>query len=130
MEYTDYGALSIKATGANAFPVENALVRIRGASEENRFIEYSRVTDEDGATQKVYLPAPRLADSLAPSPPEAPYAIYDVQVSKEGYYTSNFYGVSVFPGIYAILPVNMIPLRENKSESIDSTITQNEKLLK
>ena len=111
-----------------AFPVENALVRIRGAAEENRFIEYSRVTDEDGVTEKVYLPTPKLSDSLTPTSPELPYAVYDVQVSKDGYYTSNFYGVTVFPGIYAVLPVNMIPLRENQSESNNTTITQNEKL--
>ena len=41
-----YGQLEIRATKANgALPVKDAIVRIKGAEEENRFIVYSVLTD-------------------------------------------------------------------------------------
>lgn len=104
------GKLRIRAyTAGGALPVENALVKIKGAEEDNRLVAYTLVTDFDGLTPEVTLPAPSLEYSLSPDPSEAPYSIYDVEISAPGYYTKRFSGLTVFPGVNSIQLVNMIP---------------------
>lgn len=104
------GKLRIRAyTAGGALPVENALVKIRGAEEDNRLVAYTLVTDFDGLTPEVRLPAPSLEYSLSPDPLEAPYSVYDVEISAPGYYTKRISGLTVFPGVNSIQLVNMIP---------------------
>lgn len=104
------GKLRIRAyTAGGALPVENALVKIRGAEEDNRLVAYTLVTDFDGLTPEVRLPAPSLEYSLSPDPLEAPYSVYDVEISAPGYYTKRISGLTVFPGVSSIQLVNMIP---------------------
>ena len=104
------GKLRIRAyTAGGALPVENALVKIRGAEEDNRLVAYTLVTDFDGLTPEVTLPAPSLEYSLSPDPLEAPYSVYDVEISAPGYYTKRISGLTVFPGVNSIQLVNMIP---------------------
>ena len=104
------GKLRIRAyTAGGARPVENALVKIRGAEEDNRLVAYTLVTDFDGLTPEVRLPAPSLEYSLSPDPLEAPYSVYDVEISAPGYYTKRISGLTVFPGVNSIQLVNMIP---------------------
>ena len=104
------GKLRIRAyTAGGALPVENALVKIRGAEEDNRLVAYTLVTDFDGLTPEVTLPAPSLEYSLSPDPLEAPYSVYDVEMSAPGYYTKRISGLTVFPGVSSIQLVNMIP---------------------
>lgn len=106
----DIGTLSVRAyTASGGLPVEGALVRITGAEEDNRMIAYSLITDRDGKTETVSLPAPKKSNSTAPNQPDSPYAIYDITVSRDGYYTRNIKGVSVFSGVGSIQLVNMIP---------------------
>ena len=104
------GKLRIRAyTAGGALPVENALVKIKGAEENNRLVAYTLVTDFDGLTPEVTLPAPSLEYSLSPDPVEAPYSIYDVEISAPGFYTKRISGLTVFPGVNSIQLVNMIP---------------------
>lgn len=104
------GKLRIRAyTASGALPVENALVKIRGAEEDNRLVAYTLVTDSDGLTPEVNLPAPSLEYSLSPDPAEAPYSIYDVEISAPGFYTKRISGLTIFPGVNSIQLVNMIP---------------------
>ena len=109
----NFGTLSVRAyTAGGALPVPDALVRILGAEEENRFVSNTVFTDIDGKTPTVSLPAPPASYSLSPSPPMSPYAIYDVEISADGYYSKRVLGVPIYPGIYSVLPVNMIPQGE------------------
>ena len=114
MQLTDKGDLVIHATMASgALPVPGTIVRIRGAEEENRFIVYSVITDEDGNTGRISLPAPAKEYSLSPNEAEKAYSIYDIELTAEGYYPKRIYSVAVFPGITATQPINMIPLSQN-----------------
>ena len=130
MAFDESGTLTVRTYGANAFPIEGATVRIRGAAEENRFVEYSVITDEDGVTVPVVLPAPDRSNSLSPNGVGASYAPYDVEIIKDGYYTKKIYGVAIFSGVGAFLPVNMIPFTSSEmggrypEGNIDATITQ------
>lgn len=110
MSETDYGRLSVKATiGGGALPVKNAHVHIYGVSENNRGIEYSVITDVDGVTEWINLPAPPVALSLGPHPNESAYSLYNMDISADGYYTKRFFDIPVFDGISTVQNVSMIP---------------------
>ena len=104
------GYLRVSVTsGGLAYPVEGAVVLIRGGEPEDSGVIYSLRTDASGQTGRVALPAK--ASSLSESPGNAePYLSYGVEVMKEGYAKSAVNEVRVFEGIYATLPVNLVPL--------------------
>lgn len=104
------GSLRVRAyTAGGALPVKDAVVRITGAEEDNRMIAYSLVTDRDGQTESVVLPAPSINYSLSPDPGELPYSVYDVVITAPGYLTRRINGLTIFSGINSLQTVNMIP---------------------
>ena len=104
------GSLRIRAyTAGGALPVKGATVRITGAEEFNRLVTYSLVTDRDGQTEVVTLPAPSINYSLTPDAAETPYAVYDVVITAPGYLTKRINGLTVFSGVNSVQLVNMIP---------------------
>lgn len=110
MAEQSYGRLIINTyAGSGAIPIPNSTVRIRGVDENNRFIEYSVLTDEDGTSPTINLPTQDISYSLTQNPAEAPYSNYDVEVIKDGYYTKKIYSVPIFSGVTSILPVTMLP---------------------
>ena len=132
MSYNDVGTLIVKTyTAGEALPVANAVVRIIGAEEDNRFSEFSLLTDIDGLTPRISLPAPRKNISLSPNPTSAPYARYKVEVSADGYYPKIINNVALFSAIDTFLPVNMIPLAVYKNgvdfprNTLNSTVEEN-----
>ena len=105
------GTLTVMTLAAEeAFPIPDSVVRIKGASDANREIQYTLFTDEDGITESVELPTPELALSLDPTYEGHVYAEYDVTVIKEGYYTKLLRGVTVFPNTDSVLNVSMLPI--------------------
>lgn len=118
MNLDDFGTLRIRATSASgAIPIMGAIVRIMGGEESNIQIVKSLVTDNDGITPKVKLPTPKRSYSLTPEDEESPFALYDVEVTADGYYAKRIIGVAIFSGINAILPVNMIPESDSPVEN-------------
>lgn len=111
MNYNDSGTLTVKTyIAGGARPVPESVVRISGVDAENNLVEYSVVTDRDGITPKVILPTPLKSTSLSPSPPQIPYAQYNIEVTAEGYYPKRIENVALFSGIDSYQSVNMIPL--------------------
>lgn len=105
-----YGTLSVRAYSAGgALPVSDAVVRIFGAEEDNRLVSYSLLTDSDGVTPPVQLPTRSRALSLTPEPSEIPYSVYDIEISADGYIEKRISGIPIFPGVYSLQPINMIP---------------------
>ena len=132
---TDYGTLLVRTTTASgAYPVAGVNVSITGTSEIGKDVRFSVMTDENGTTQAILLPAPPRALSLSPESAETPYASYDVEIFKQGYYRKKLFDVAIFPGIASILPVNMIPSTPYNTEenaprdNENATITENEGL--
>ena len=116
MVYSGNGSLTVKAIIAEgALPVENVLINIRGADEENRFVEYSFLTDKDGLTESVVLPTPAVQYSLSPSPTEIPYASYDITAIADGYYPISIVGAAVFANTHSLQVINMIPITESSN---------------
>ena len=130
----DFGNLVVRTyTAGGGLPVAGALVRISGAEEINRFVAHTLLTDLDGSTRSVSLPAPKRANSLTPNSSGESFALYNVEVEKEGYYTRRIYGLAIFPRVTTLLPVNMIPVSDTgESEfprgSIDTVIPDNSNL--
>lgn len=135
MKYNDSGKLTVRAyTAGGALPVANAVIRVRGIDENNRYISYSILTDIDGITSINSLPAPDKMISLSPGAVEVPYATYNIEASADGYYTKNISSVAIFSGENAILPINMIPISLDNGGSnyprgsLDTTVYENELL--
>lgn len=135
MEYTGSGTLTVRAyTAGGALPVENTVVRISGVDESNRFVEFSVLTDADGITRIIDLPSPDVSYSLSPGSSEIPYAVYDVEVSHDGYYTKTIKNVAIFSGINSNQPVNMIPIsitnggKDYPRGNLNATVKENENL--
>ena len=128
------GTLRVRAfTAGGALPVGGAIVRVRGASEDNSLVSFTSVTDRDGLSELMTLPAPSRDLSLSPSPEELPYSLYDLEISAEGYFTKQIRGLTVFPGINSIQLVSMIPGSGNTVEeyprgSINYIIPENDDL--
>ena len=118
MPMSDYGQFMARAYTAGALPVEGAIIRIVGGEEGNRTVAYSLITDRDGATDTIQLPAPRGSLSMEPDSSELPYSVYDLEISAEGYYPRRIYGITVFSGVKTIQEINMIPSSDNPEERI------------
>ena len=70
------------------------------------------MTDEDGETEPLKIPAPPVSNSLSPGG-ETPYSLVNVEVFADGYYSVMLMGVPIFTGISSTQTVNMIPLPES-----------------
>ncbi len=107
------GYLIVKVSTANgAIPIENASVIVQGKDEDNQEILLSFLTNRDGLTPKIMLPAPLKELSESPSPPSKPYSVYNIDVFKEGYYPQHYNGVPIFQNVTAVQSAHVIPISE------------------
>lgn len=112
-EITSNGYLIVKvSTASGAIPVEAVNVIIQGIEDTNSNILLSLVTDRNGLTTKISLPAPSKELSTSPSPESKPYSTYNIDVYKEGFYPQHYTGVPIFDGITAIQNARIIPIAE------------------
>ena len=135
MPFNRTGTLIINTSAAGgALPVSQTVVRIIGSVEENRDVQYSVLTDVDGVTEKITLPAPPRELSLSPGSPEPSYSLYNIEISAPGYYTKRIYDVAVFEGEETIQPVNMIPIAVHSNnvtyprDNLNTYVRENEML--
>ena len=134
MPNEESGILTFRTyTAGGALPVPGAVIRVHSSTEGASGFSRSLVTDRDGKTEPIVIPAPERYLSLSPSPAEAPYAAYDVEITAPGYYPKRINGLTVFPGINSIQLINMIPVTGAPTEdypmgNLDTTIPENESL--
>lgn len=103
-----------------AIPLEGAKVLIESSSDNPDNIppeRYELYTDGSGRTPEVMLWAPSALISQSSGSTAVPYALYDISVSKEGYYNVYFKNATVFDGIVSIQNVEALPLGENGSHN-------------
>ena len=111
MDYNETGKLTVRTyTASGALPVPKSVIQITGVDENNRFVNYSLITDSDGVTVVSGLPAPEKDLSLRPGVGILPYSAYDVTATADGYYSKRIHNVAIFSGEDAVLPINMIPI--------------------
>lgn len=108
-EYVDRGRLKLEVhTAAGRQPVEGARISISYTGDPEGTLEEA-VTDENGQSREIELPAPPLEYSMEPSEYQ-PYAEYTLRITREGYAPVDVTGTEVMPGILALQPVSMEPL--------------------
>ena len=135
MKYDNSGSFKIRTYSASgAMPTEGALVKIYGSDDYNKDVKYSLITDSDGTTAEILLPAPAVTYSLSPGAPEAPYAVYNVEIAKSGFYPKRIDNIPIFAGTKSVLPIEMIPLAYSNDgytvpqDNLNSVIYENEYL--
>ena len=97
---TGTGSLVVKvSTARGAIPLEGARVNIRGTDGQSSDVIYSLMTNRDGLTELVTLPAPARGLSESPGNP-TPYALYDLDIFKEGYIDLTEIGREVAMKVY------------------------------
>ena len=109
---TESGSLKVEAFASDrAFGVPSARVMIFLGLPSGNVAVFDGLTDIDGVTQSVRLPAPPKSLSQSPQTgqnPRLPYAVYSVYVEHPDYVRSVFTNVPVFSGIESIQPVRML----------------------
>ena len=135
MAFDKSGTLVVRTfTAGGALPVVGTVVKISGIDEDNRGVEYSVITDVDGVTAKISLPAPSATLSLSPKAPLPSYALYNIEISAPGFYTKRIFNVAVFDGTETIQPVNMIPRSNTENgityprDNLNTQVYENERL--
>ena len=114
-EKNELGYLVVRvSTALGAIPLENATVTLRGNTEESSGVIYSLLSDRDGLTKKVALPAPPRDLSAHPSQ-SVPFSSWNVDVFKEGYVPISFTGVPIYSAIVSVQPAVLVPISENFS---------------
>ena len=109
-------------------------MKIYGTDDYNKDVQYSLITDANGITEELHLPAPAKSYSTSPGAKEAPYAVYNVELAKDGYYPKRIDNVPIFSDTTALLPIEMIPLSYDAegtivpNNNLNATIYENDNL--
>lgn len=104
----EFGYLTVRvSTARGAIPLSDAIVNIRDG-EDSATVLYSLISDSDGKTERVALRTPPAENSESPSGASA-YAVYNIDVFKEGYIPLYFHNVPIFPSVISVQPAVMVP---------------------
>lgn len=108
-------------TANGALPVEGATVNIFNSSAlsadgsnippSDTDVIYSMRTNESGITEKVALATKSKELSTEPGNIR-PFLSYNIAVSADGFYDTEFINVPIFPGITSIQTVDLMPVSE------------------
>ena len=100
----------------NNFPVTDALVTVQEPGEGGRILE-ELPTDQSGQTEQLELAAPDMALSLESQNTIRPYSVYNLKISAPGYEDAEITGTEILPGVTAIQPVRLRPVKVSASET-------------
>ncbi len=104
---SDVGFVRVETFAANrAYPIPNAIIRIKNP-EDNSLVAVL-VTDADGTTSVLDLPAPDRNLSQTPEFTD-PFVNYYVDIRAEGYAPRDNLNLQMFGGIESVLPANLVP---------------------
>ncbi|MBQ9162703.1 MAG: hypothetical protein IJX74_05445 [Clostridia bacterium] len=106
------------STARGAIPLQNAEVRVSYHTDEAGDMRGQVIavmlTDRDGKTPPLELPAPARSASMSPSTNGVlPFSLYDAEISLGGFYRQEYTRIPIFDGITSIQPASLIPLPEN-----------------
>lgn len=106
------GSLKVEAFASDrAFGIPSARVMVFLELPGGNAAVFDGLTDINGSTESIRLPAPPKSISQSPQTganPRLPYAVYSVYVEHPDFVRSVFTNVPVFSGIESIQPVRML----------------------
>lgn len=109
-------------TARNALPVAGAKIVVTKVIGGETHTFYTLTTDVSGQTEEVILPAPPVALSQKPDSGIQPYALYDADITAEGYRPVGVRSLPVFEGILSVQRAAMIPaVNGGETETITDT---------
>lgn len=112
---TQKGYIQVRVSALReSVPIVGAKISITKPLGEDASVLWSDITDESGKSGIVELPAPDKALSESPNQNVIPYAVYNVKVEAQGFYTVYNINVQVFPGELSIVAVDMVPKMETE----------------
>lgn len=100
----------------NNFPVTDAVVTVQEPGEGGRILE-ELPTEQSGQTEQLELAAPDMALSLESQNTIRPYSVYNLKISAPGYEDAEITGTEILPGVTAIQPVRLRPVKVSASET-------------
>lgn len=100
----------------NNFPVTDAVVTVQEPGEGGRILE-ELPTDQSGQTEQLELAAPDMALSLESQNTIRPYSVYNLKISAPGYEDAEITGTEILPGVTAIQPVRLRPVKVSAPET-------------
>lgn len=106
-DHVDRGRLRIQVQ-SQARPIENAQVAVSYTGDPESTVEQV-VTDGNGQTEELTLPAPPLEYSMEPSASQ-PYAEYTLRITAPGYEPVTISGTEILPDATALQEVRLTPL--------------------
>jgi len=111
------GYLTFKTrTAQSALPVENVRITVSGSGKGNTEPIVTVLSDVNGNTERIELPAPPRMESMLPGFNGEPFSRYDVRAEADGFYPSEFFGAPVFEGVTSVQTINLVPLAEYTPE--------------
>ena len=114
------GSMRVEAySGDRAFGIGSARVMVFVELPSGNVAVFDGLTDNDGNTVSIKLPAPPGELSQTPQTgknPRLPYAVYSVYVEHPGFVRAVYTNVPVFSGIESIQPVRMLAKTEGVNE--------------
>ncbi len=118
---TGQGTLVVQVSLAKgAIPVEGARVIVSLGDS----VITDQLTDKNGRTPVLTLPAPSKELSQTPGGNIRPYSIYNVRISYPGYYVEEAINIPIFDNINSIQPVALVPLPEEVSPNTEILIDE------
>ncbi len=104
-----FGTLLFQVTGGQgAFPIPNAKVHISKKLNDRLSLSITVLTDESGKTEPISLPAPDRRLSQSPNNGIV-YAVYQAEITADGYIPTEIRDLPVFDGVTTIQPVSLTP---------------------
>lgn len=100
----------------NNFPVTDAVVTVQEPGEGGKVLE-ELPTDQSGQTKQLELAAPDMALSLESQNTIRPYSVYNLKISAPGYEDAEITGTEILPGVTAIQPVRLRPVKTSLTET-------------
>lgn len=119
VENSERGSLKIQAYAADqSFGIGSARVMVFVELPSGNIAVFDGLTDVDGITQTISLPAPprSLSQSPAPNGARLPYSVYSIYVEHPNFVREVFTNVPVFSGVESIQPVRMLAKSEGLEE--------------
>ncbi|HAR86015.1 MAG TPA: spore cortex-lytic protein, partial [Clostridium sp.] len=119
----DIGRLQVQVYRVNtAIPISNANITVSRTDGETREQVTTLTTNPEGQTETIELETPEIERSLNPDNTLIPYALYDIDVTAEGFDEINIRGCQVLPRQTALQICNLIPTSLNREITEDEDV--------